>query len=30
MSIDFWVKPYLQMKELFDGRLKNWVFSNRE
>ena len=24
MSIDFWTKPRLRMKELFDGRLKKW------
>jgi hypothetical protein len=24
MSIDFWTKPRLRMKDLFNGRLKKW------
>jgi hypothetical protein len=30
MSVDFWTKPHLRMKELFDGRLKKWgIFEPR-
>ncbi len=30
MSIEFWTKPHLRMKELFDGRLKKWeIFEPR-
>ena len=30
MSVDFWTKPHLRMKEVFDGRLRKWgIFEPR-